>query len=191
MPRPSAQGWGNPNTPGTPANLCLASASSGYSICSPNTNLENAARPYAKLYPYLANIYWLNNGNDSNYNGLQTSLTQRNQHGLSYVIGYTWAHALAESPDNWSGLRLPVNGDQHSLYSSTQFDIRHRFTASVTYLIPGHKSPGQMLEGWSLNSILTMQTGTPWGVQDTTTDFSGTGEISATRLQRRTVELLR
>lgn len=173
-------GWGSTSNPNSPISQCLASASSGYSNCNPSTSLENAARPFAQLYPYLANIYWLNNGNNSNYDGLQTALTQRTQHGVSYVIGYTWAHALAESPDNWSGLRLPVSGSQHSLYSSTQFDIRHRFTASVTYALPGIKSPAQMLKGWSLNSIVTVQTGTPWGVQDTTTDFSGTGEINAT-----------
>src|SRR5262249_31763266 len=34
-------------------------------------------------------------------------------------------------------------------------------------------------QGWSLNSILVMQSGLPWGVNDTTTDFSGTGEINA------------
>ena len=34
-----------------------------------------------------------------------------------------------------------------------------------------------LLQGWSLNSIATIQTGTPWFVQDLTTDFSGTGGI--------------
>ena len=176
---PVGAGWGSPSNPNSPASQCLASGPS-YGNCAADTNAENAARPYAKLFPYLANIYWLDNGNISNYNALQTALTQRTQHGLSYVIGYTYAHALAESPDNWSGLRLPVSGDQRSLYSSTQFDIRHRFTGSVTYAIPGLKSPGQLLQGWSLNSIVTLQTGSPWGVQDTTTDFSGTGEMAST-----------
>src|SRR5438093_6402463 len=41
------------------------------------------------------------------------------------------------------------------------------------------KTPGQILEGWSLNSILSMQSGLPWGVNDVTTDFSGTGAINA------------
>ncbi len=30
----------------------------------------------------------------SKYNGLQTTLTARNYHGLEFVAGYTYAHAL-------------------------------------------------------------------------------------------------
>jgi hypothetical protein len=171
-------GWGNPAVASSAAGQCLASASTGYDNCAPNTAAETAARPFNALFPYLSYIYWLNNSNVSNYNGLQVSATQRTQHGVSFVLGYTWAHALAESSDNWS-FRLPVSGNQKSLYSSTAFDIRHRFTASVTYAIPGVKSPGQILQGWSLNSIVTLQTGTPWGVNDTSTDFSGTNEMVA------------
>ena len=35
------------------------------------------------------------------------------------------------------------------------------------------------MQGWSLNSIVALQSGLPWGINDATTDFSGTGEISA------------
>jgi hypothetical protein len=178
-------GWGNPANPASAAGQCLASAHdvtkgkpTPYDNCSPSSAAETAARPFNALFPYLSYIYWLNNSNVSNYNGLQVSATQRTQHGVSFVLGYTWAHALAESSDNWS-FRLPVSGNQKSLYSSTAFDIRHRFTASVTYAIPGHKAPGQILQGWSLNSIVTMQTGNPWGVNDTSTDFSGTNQMVA------------
>jgi hypothetical protein len=171
-------GWGNPAVAGTPANLCLASASKGYSNCSPNSAAITAAQPYHALFPYLSYIYELSNSNVSNYNGLQVSATQRAQHGLSYVLGYTWSHALAESSDNWT-FRLPINSqNQKSLYSSTQFDIRHHFTASVTYAIPGVKTPGQLLQGWSLNSILNLQGRAPWDMNDVTTDFSGTNEIA-------------
>jgi signal transduction histidine kinase len=180
-------GWGNPAVASSPAGQCLASASKGYNNCGygpdsvgggPSSAAETAARPFNALFPYLSYIYWLNNSNVSNYNGLQVSATQRTQHGVSFVLGYTWAHALAESADNWS-FRLPVSGNQKSLYSSTAFDIRHRFTASVTYAIPGVKTPGQILQGWSLNSIVTLQTGNPWGINDTSTDFSGTNEMLA------------
>jgi len=171
-------GWGNPNTPGTAAYACLQSASSGYSNCSPNTAAEVAAEPYAKLFPYLGFINYLSNSNTSSYNGLQTSVTQRLQHGLSYVLGYTYSHALSESPDNWSYL-VPINSnDMKQLYSSSMFDIRHHFTASVTYMIPGKKTKSQLLDGWSLNAILNLQSATPWTIYDATTDFSGTGEIN-------------
>ena len=45
-----------------------------------------------------------------------------------------------------------------------------------TYLIPGKKTRGQMLEGWQLNSALNILSGVPVGAFDTTSDLSGTGE---------------
>ena len=172
-------GWGNPNTPGTAAYNCLnAPIKTPYDNCAPNSAAITAARPYSAQFPYLSNIYQLANSNSSSYNGLQTSLTQRTSHGLSYVLGYTWSHSLSESGDNWSFI-LPINSNnQKQLYSSTGFDIHNRFTASVTYALPGIKSPLQLLQGWALNSILTLQSAAPWGVHDSTTDFSGTNEIA-------------
>jgi hypothetical protein len=167
-------GWGNPSVAGTPAAVCLASGN-----CSPNTALEQAARPYNGKFPYLAYINWISNNNHSNYNGLQVSATQRTSHGVSFVLGYTFAHALAMSPDNW-GFVAPINGSNvKALYGNSRFDITHRFTYSVTYAIPGIKSPAQILQGWSLNTIVSLQSGLPWGVNDVSTDFSGTGEINA------------
>ena len=172
-------GWGNPNVRGTPANLCIASAPD-YDNCNPDSGAEQAARPYNAKFPYLSYIYWLSNSNFSNYNGLQVSMTQRTSHGLSFVLGYTFAHALAMSPDNWSFLSPINNQNVRALYGDSPFDIRHRFTYSATYLIPGVKSPGQILQGWSLNGIFTLQSALPWGVNDTSTDFSGTGAINGT-----------
>ena len=39
------------------------------------------------------------------------------------------------------------------------------------------KSPAQMLEGWSVSGILTLQDGLPWWPNDTTNDFLGTNEF--------------
>src|SRR5262249_43822570 len=50
---------------------------------------------------------------------------------------------------------------------------------SFTYAIPSMKAPAQLLQGWSINSIVSVQSGLPWGVNDTSTDFSGTSEITA------------
>ncbi|HEY7387923.1 MAG TPA: TonB-dependent receptor [Bryobacteraceae bacterium] len=172
-------GWGNPAVAGTPANQCLASAGQGYNNCSPDSGLEQAAAPFSAKFPYLGIINWLSNNNYANYNGLQASLTQRVWHGLSYVAGYTYSHALAISPDNWSFLQPIDSTKVKNLYGNSAFDIRHHFTFSTTYALPGVKAPLQLLKGWSVNSIISLQSGLPWGVNDLTTDFSGTGEINA------------
>ena len=172
-------GWGNPADPNSPAGQCLASAAQGYNNCAPSSALEQAAAPYNAKFPYLGIINWLSNDNVANYNGLQVSLTQRTWHGFSYVLGYTYSHALSESPDNWSFLQPINSNDVRGLYGTSPFDIRNHFTFSTTYAIPGKKTPGQILQGWSVNSIVNLQSGLPWGVNDLTTDFSGTGEINS------------
>jgi hypothetical protein len=170
-------GWGNPANPSSPAGQCVASAPK-YDNCSPDTGAEQAARPYASKFPYLSYINWLSNNNVANYHGLQVSMTQRTTHGISFVLGYTLSHALSMSSDNWS-FTAPVDGNVRSIYGSSIFDIRHRFTYTTTYAIPTVKAPAQLLQGWSLNSIVSIQSGLPWGVNDATTDFSGTGELNA------------
>ena len=171
-------GWGNPANPNSAAGQCLASASAGYNNCAPNGAAEVAAQPYNAKFPYLNVINYLQNSNISNYNAMQVALTQRQSHGLSFVLGYTYSHSLAENYDNWSYI-VPINSqNQRSIYGDSMFDIRHHFTASVTYLLPGKKTRSQLLEGWSINSIMLFQSGAPWAINDLTTDFSGTNEIN-------------
>jgi hypothetical protein len=105
-------------------------------------------------------------------------MTQRTVHGLSFVMGYTYAHALGMSPDNWSFISPTDKAKNQAIYGTTEFDVTHRFTFSTTYAIPGIKAPAQLLEGWSLNSIVTLESATPWGINDVSTDFSGTNEIN-------------
>jgi hypothetical protein len=154
--------------------------------CDPsdaNPALAQAARPYTVngKFPYLGDVYYLGNASSSNYNGLQVVLTQRVSHGLSFTAGYTYSHALDDASDNYGvGQQLPlINTNLHSLYGDSDWDIRHRFTFMTNYALPGLKSPGQILQGWSLNSIVTVQTGEPWSIQDTSNDFSGTNIVSA------------
>ena len=73
---------------------------------------------------------------------------------------------------------MPTDSTNLALdYGNGAMDLRNRFTFSPTYQIPGLKSPGQMLEGWSVNALVTVQSGFPWNPSDTTTfDWLGTGE---------------
>ena len=129
-------------------------------------------------FPYLGNINWLSNLYTSNYNGLQATLTQRASHGLSFVAGYTYSHSHDDSSFNIN-IPLPQDSRFPQLnYDSSVFDIRHRFTFSVTYNLPGVQAPAQLLKGWQLNSIVTLQSGAPWGVDDSSNNISGTNEFT-------------
>jgi len=136
-------------------------------------------RPFNSRFPYLAQIDQLSNFQKSNYNALQVTATQRATHGLSFVMGYTYAHSLDMSASNWNANTLPPDSYNPGLmYATSDFDHRHVFTFSATYNLPSIKSPAQLLEGWQLNTIVTLMSGAPWAVQDTSNDFPGNGQVN-------------
>jgi hypothetical protein len=143
---------------------------------------EQNGRPFYNQFPYLAQIFQMANTYRSNYNGLHATLTSRNYHGLSMIAGYAYSHALDQVGANWdfgAGLGLPSDSTHPEReYASSDFDIRHRFTLSLTYLVPGRKSFLQLLEGWQINSIVSVYSPQPFGVNDAGTDVSLTGETN-------------
>jgi hypothetical protein len=139
---------------------------------------EQNGRPYFNQFPYLSYINVLSNQDISNYNALQVTLVQRNFHGLASTAGYTYSHSLDDASSNW-GIAPPQDSlHTGAEYASGDFDIRHRFTLATTYSLPSRDGYGQMLKGWQLNSLVTLQSAMPWTVQDTADDFSLTGEVN-------------
>jgi hypothetical protein len=145
---------------------------------APPTPGANGALPFAANYPYLAQINYLSNIYSSTYNGLQTTLTARNYHGLDFVAGYTYSHALDDLSSNWVAYLPQDSAHPLQEHASGDEDIRHRFTLSVTYSLPEKRTRTQLLEGWQLNTIITMQSGQPWNVNDQVNNFSGVNEAS-------------
>jgi hypothetical protein len=140
-------------------------------------NAEQASRPFEGSFPYLAFINQLNGIYRSNYDGLQTTFTGRDYHGLSFLAAYTFAHAIDDSSEDWNQY-LPQNSNAPNLqYASSDWDIRHRFTLSLTYQIPGKPMRGHLFDGWQVNSIVSLQSAAPWVIADTVDDISGTGEF--------------
>jgi carboxypeptidase family protein len=138
---------------------------------------DNSDRPFGVRFPYLGFINQISNSDHSNYSGLQATLTERSYHGVSFLAGYTWSHSLDDASDN----RAPQAMDSTRPwleYGSSDFDVRHRLTFALTWDLPGRPAPGQLLRGWQINSIVTLQGGLPWNVVDTGMDFSGTAEGS-------------
>jgi hypothetical protein len=141
---------------------------------------EQAGRPFNPQFPFLSFIYNYANIYRSNYNGLQATLTGRDFYGLSFVAGYTYAHALDDTSSNWGGglgSGIPQNSlNPRAEYGSSDFDIRHRFTFSSSYNIPGRDGLWQTMQGWQLNGIVSLYGAQPWGPIDTGDDISLTNE---------------
>lgn len=115
----------------------------------------------------------------ANYNALQSKVTYQ-KGGLSLLGSYTYAHSL----DNGSDALAPGAGnsglprDSFNLlpeYGSSDFDVRHRGTAAVTYALPigrgahylSHGILGGIFEGIQLSGIQQVQSGLPFDLRGT------------------------
>jgi hypothetical protein len=144
-------------------------------------NQGNVASGGARQFPsftYLNFINQISNDGRSNFHSLQTSLTKRTSHGLSFIAGYTYGHGLDTASLNRTNYLPQDSSNPGAEYASGDFDVRHRFTFTTSYNIPGIKGFAQMLEGWKLNSIVNIQTPQAWVITDNSNDFVGHGDSS-------------
>ena len=139
-------------------------------------DLTTGIQPYSTAFPYLNYINMYSNYGYSNYNSLQATLTERVSHGLNFTAGYTYGHGLDDGSENRFGPLPQDSTNPRAEYASGDFDVRHRFTFTTGYQLPGKKGFAQMLEGWQINSIISIQSAQPWNIADTNDDFSGSHE---------------
>jgi hypothetical protein len=138
---------------------------------SPIPNLRtNSRRPY----PNIGNVQGTASFGFGNYAGLTAKLERRFNNGLSYLVSYTYGHALATSGTTLSGSSGFGNKDPRNLslnYSSAAWDIRHSVVASFLYDLPfgrgkqflnGSRATDLLVGGWQMNGILTLRTGSPY-----------------------------
>jgi hypothetical protein len=154
-----------------PASPCPGSVPSG-TIFNTSTTRQNGS---------LANTYsWFSAG-DSMYNAMTVDVRHRFSHGLTFRGAYTWSRALddgdslnATAAANAPALvqnPLNVRGD----WGPATYDVRNAVVMNVSYELP-FGNGGQMLSngsgwengvvgGWTLNSIVTLQSGFPFTPQ--------------------------
>jgi hypothetical protein len=164
-----------------------------------NQGILNPALPVVQRLPYpewgASGIQYLMADANGNYNSLRAEWTTRFSNNLNALLAYTWSKSL----DDTSAIRGTVGSDfspQNALcptkceYGPSDFNIPHRFVASVLYVLPFGKGQrflnrggfvNQVVGGWQLSTITTLQSG---GTVNTSSwDSGGTNFISnATRL---------
>jgi hypothetical protein len=111
---------------------------------------------------------------NSNYNSVEFALRRRISNGLSYSLGYTFAHGLANYRDNLTAQQLPQNSYNYAAeMGNSVLDVRSRFVGNFLWELPlgqgkrfmsGDNIAGRWLGGWQFNGIVTLQTGTPFNV---------------------------
>jgi len=140
-------------------------------------SVEQTERPYYGRFPWFAQILDTVDTGSANYAGLQAALNQRVSHGLNYSLDYTFSHAVGEQGGVGTGNGMVLNtACPRCEYGNLTFDVTHHFSLTGTYALPGHKAPGQMLQGWALNSAVNYLSPLPLNALDSSDDTSGTGE---------------
>ncbi len=132
------------------------------------------------------NFFYLNyqeSSANSNYHALQTSLRLQNWRGFSSMLNYVWSHSIDDSSDGEDFVpnqAQPNNSTRPNLErGNSSFDIRNRFTWTVSYELPTWKGNwSRLTDGWGFDTALTMQSGQPFHLnvnfQD---DYDGSGEF--------------
>jgi hypothetical protein len=168
--------------PGTPY--------TGY-VASPGAIPQN----FIPFPDWNASSPYFRTAGDSSYNSLQTKWTHRTSKGLDVLLGYTLAKVLSDAGDSLSnggagGFRapgfVPISNDT----GLASFNIKNQFVASGSYAVPvGHgkgflnKMNGigeVILGGWSVNGILTFDSGQPDNIGSNINTGAGLGANAVT-----------
>ncbi len=128
---------------------------------TPSTRVPNL-RPN----PFFADVTLIESRATSRYNALQVKFQQRSDIGLSALVAYTFG----KSTDDASGFftsagdpNFPQNSrDPSAEEGRSSFDVRHRLTAGLSYMLPTFGRP--WLEDWQLHAIATLTSGPPFTV---------------------------
>jgi len=117
--------------------------------------------------PTFSAITFTNNGATSDYHALQLQFERRLSHGLQAIVSYTWAHAIDEISDE----QLSTQGINNVVRGNADFDIRHNFSAAISYEIsPPGNSPAvkTLLGGWATDVIARAQSAAPFSISSGT-----------------------
>lgn len=151
--------------------------------------IQTALGPAGPYYPGLSSlavqgfgVHTMQSSSNSAYNSLRASVTKRFTHGLQFLAAYTWSHSLDDYSGDPTGTSdvtvVPGNQAPGQLnnWASSDYDRRHRFVFSGIYDLPKFYKGGsgfvrQAANGWQLNTVIQLQSGTPFSVLTNDTAF--------------------
>src|SRR4030095_10997002 len=94
----------------------------------------------------------------------QLQFQRRLSRGLQALTSYTWSHSIdiasADSAFNSSTTKIDPKIDR----GSSDFDVRHSFSAGVTYdiaILPVKRIAGAVLRDWAVDAIFRARTPIP------------------------------
>ncbi len=137
-------------------------------------------------FPRFDNIQCAQNRVNSTYHGLQAAAERRFATGLSFLLAYTYSHAIDLISGELTNAGSPMNVRNFRLdRGNADFDVRHRMVTSWTYELPFHGSGAvrQFVEGWQINGILSLFGGLPFSAGSATNTLNIGSGTRADRLR--------
>ncbi|MGB8441418.1 MAG: carboxypeptidase regulatory-like domain-containing protein [Candidatus Acidiferrales bacterium] len=153
----------------------------GYDTLLTNPDLNGfgfGSLPATAPDPRVAEVSYLYSGGVNNYNGVTFSVLEKDWHGLSGRLNYTYSHALDDLSNGglepfsvitsiYSSQVDPY--DPSKQYASGDEDARHQLSASYIYQLP-FKSENRVanaaIGGWMVAGTWFYRTGFPFSVLD-------------------------
>ncbi len=145
-------------------------------------------------YPRFQTINEASSSGSSIYHSLQVSGEKRFGRGLSFLLSYTWAHALDNG--GFIGGRqdlLNLRGER----GNGEADLRHRLISSWTWALPAGRGrrfltdarglTQALLGGWQLNGIQSFYGGLPSTPSSAINTLNGSGGQRADRIGQGTL----
>jgi hypothetical protein len=136
---------------------------------SPNANNLQTVK-FPGVSPYVLNGY---NEFNSEYNALAVRVQRQYEHGLSYLVAYTYSKNI-DQVDNLSSGNIfgtatenPTRWNGHLNRGLAGFDMTHVLSMTGTWKIPGHTHynlVNGILSGWELADIVALHSGLPFSV---------------------------
>jgi len=107
------------------------------------------------INPNFPDVFFNQSGLTGDYNALQSQFQRRLTQGLQALASYTWSHSIDYGSQN---LAFP------SVRGNSDFDVRHTFSAALSYDLPSRFSSrfaDAVLGHWGLDDRFTARTAFP------------------------------
>jgi hypothetical protein len=151
--------------------------------------------PYASRAPFpeYGVLQTVHSEGTGNYNGLGVKLTRRWSGGITALVSYTWSKALDQASairGNYADIFPQDSRCLRCDYGFSAYNTPHRFVTSALWELPLGRGKrwasrggvvNQLVGGWQIGSILTIQSGRPLNTQ-AGWDAPGTGTYGDWRL---------
>ena len=156
----------------------------GYVDATANTAVTPGPGPIQPraLYPQYGTFSYSLNGMPSSYNGLQVELNKQMSQGLSFKGSYTWSKSLDWQSDPYSTAPVDFYNMRRD-WGPSDYNRAQLFVFSSIYQLPVGKGKrylgsasnltDRVLGGWSLGTIISLQSGAP-------TDALANGDVANT-----------